>query len=493
MQLTGNALSPAIRHGALLFLACLLFHAAGAWSLPLIDRAEPRFAEAAREMRERGDYVVPYFNNESRLDKPPLIYWLQVGSYHLFGENDFAARLPSMIATALTAVLLFAWGRRLGDERVGWWAAIIFSLCLQVFLHGKAALPDMWLVFFVTAGHWAAFELLADSLGANSSPAAAGYQKYWRPVFYLALGLAFLAKGPIGWIPLLTVASTKLFLREPLNPRFRFVGGIVLTFAIILAWGIPALLRTHGEFFRVGIGHHVFDRSVSTIVKGQEANSLTIYLVTLPLYCVGVFASFFPWSIKLPALIRRLWRGRDRIDSFLIVGIVPIFLILTVVYTKFFHYTLPVFPLLSLLLARHLSELPGGARFAPRAAVAALAIFLCSALFLYPFFARTTPSLQLFKNARADLRPAMEFANAGYRQPSVVWYFRSRVHGWFHTLNPANVRKFMDSSGARFVILPTQTAQELYPTLPQGWKSYRAQGFLTPEPKRLDLTLILKP
>ncbi len=74
-------------------------------------------------MRERGDYVVPYFNNKYRFDKPPFIYWTQMASYRLFGENDFAARLPSGVAAALTAVLLFAWGRRLGSERIGWWAA----------------------------------------------------------------------------------------------------------------------------------------------------------------------------------------------------------------------------------------------------------------------------------------------------------------------------------------------------------------------------------
>jgi hypothetical protein len=87
----------------------------------------------------------------------------------------------------------------------------------------------------------------------------------------------------------------------------------------------------------------------------------------------------------------------------------------------------------------------------------------------------------------------MEFANVGYRQPSVVWYFRSRVHGWFQTLDPTTVHAFMDSRGARFVILPTRTAQDLYPTIPPNWKSFTAQGLLPPRGKRLDLTLILKP
>ena len=66
---------------ATLFFGCVIFHMVGTWSLPLIDRDDPRFAEASREMIERGDYIVPHFNNQLRLDKPPLAYWAQVASY----------------------------------------------------------------------------------------------------------------------------------------------------------------------------------------------------------------------------------------------------------------------------------------------------------------------------------------------------------------------------------------------------------------------------
>src|SRR5438128_9199655 len=109
---------------ALLFAGCVLFHIVGTWSLPLIDRDEPRFAEASREMIERGDYIVPYFNNQLRLDKPPLAYWAQVVSYRIFGENDFAARFPSAAAAALLALTIPVRGLRIGGERVGWRAAI---------------------------------------------------------------------------------------------------------------------------------------------------------------------------------------------------------------------------------------------------------------------------------------------------------------------------------------------------------------------------------
>jgi 4-amino-4-deoxy-L-arabinose transferase-like glycosyltransferase len=145
---------------AILFFSCVLFHIVGTWTLPLIDRDEPRFAEASREMIERGNYIVPYFNNQLRLDKPPLTYWAQVASYHVFGENDFAARFPSAIAAALTAILLFVWGRRVGGEKLGWLAAIIFTLSLQTFVHAKAAVADMWLVLFVTLANWGGYELI---------------------------------------------------------------------------------------------------------------------------------------------------------------------------------------------------------------------------------------------------------------------------------------------------------------------------------------------
>ena len=174
---------------ALLFFGCVVFHILGTWSLPLIDRDEPRFAEASREMIGRGNYIVPYFNNQLRLDKPPLTYWAQVSSYHIFGENDFAARFPSAIAAALTALSIVVWGRRMGGEKLGWWAAIIFTLSLQTFVHAKAAVADMWLVLFVTLAHWAGYELLyrSDTNTEHRTLNLNNRRFLWWWIFYLSL------------------------------------------------------------------------------------------------------------------------------------------------------------------------------------------------------------------------------------------------------------------------------------------------------------------
>src|SRR5207249_4227960 len=91
---------------------------------------------------------------------------------------------------------------------------------------------------------------------------------------------------------------------------------------------------------------------------------LGMYLVLLPFYFVTIFVSFFPWSIKLPGLFQQLWiqkkagnadpgYSRNQLDNYLLTGIAIIFVIFTLVATKLPHYTLPAFPLLALLLARH--------------------------------------------------------------------------------------------------------------------------------------------
>ncbi len=475
---------------ALLFFGCVLFHVAGTWSLPLIDRDEPRFAEASREMIQRADYIVPYFNNQLRLDKPPLAYWAQVASYRVFSQSDFAARFPSVIAASLTALVIFGWGFRLAGEKVAWWAAIIFALSLQTFVHAKAAVADMWLVLFMTLAHWAGYELY------SARPGVAPYHQLrcWL-AFYLSLALGFLAKGPIAWTPLLTISAIIIYARNwPLARRFKFLPGILLTLAVVALWGIPALIQTHGAFLSVGIGRHVIGRSFATM-EGHGANSLGMYLLLLPFYFVTVFISFFPWSIKLPALLKSLWHKRDNIDNYLLCGVGTIFIIFSLIKTKLPHYTLPAFGMLALLLARHWPERAVASRRSlfGTITVATACVWLAIALVVPPMVARFFPAYQLFQVSRAALQPNMQFASVEFEEPSLVWYFRSRVKGFLTPLNKRRATEFMSLSGPRFIILPTPVAGSVLASPPQGWYFFTVSGVNIAKGKRLDLTLVLKP
>ncbi|HEX3420764.1 MAG TPA: glycosyltransferase family 39 protein [Candidatus Udaeobacter sp.] len=501
---------------AILFFGCVVFHILGTWSLPLIDRDEPRFAEASREMIERANYVVPYFNNQLRLDKPPLTYWAQVASYHIFGENDFAARFPSAIAAAGTALVILGWGRRIGGEKPGCWAAIIFTLSLQTFVHAKAAVADMWLVLFVTLANWAGYELIRGRTPNAQRPTLKSEKvdqtsniehqtSIWWLTFYISLAFGFLAKGPIAWTPLLTVAVVIIYTRDWLLVRlFKFAIGVMLMLAIIAVWGIPALIQTRGEFFAIGIGRHVVSRSFSTL-EGHGASSFGMYALLLPFYFVTVFISFFPWSIKLPWLIRKLWRREESgvsktgyrgmlIDTYLLTGIAIIFLIFTLVSTKLPHYTLPAFPLLALLLARYWQPAMAETRRSSFAmiAITVACVWIGIALVIPPMVARFFPAYQLFQVSRTSLQPKMQFAAVEFQEPSLVWYFRSRVQDFLTPLNRRRAVEFMSAPGRSFIVLPTSVAGEIFASPPASWRFFTVSGFNIAKGKRVDLTLVLK-
>ena len=510
---------------AILFFACVLFHILGTWSLPLIDRDEPRFAEASREMIERGNYIVPYFNNQLRLDKPPLTYWAQVASYHMFGENDFAARFPSAIAAALTALLIFAWGRRMGGEKLGWWAAIIFTLSLQTFVHAKAAVADMWLVLFVTLASWAGYELFQRPTLNQGAAVSRPPWAIWKSpflVFYLALALGFLAKGPIAWTPLLAVAGLIIYTRDwQMLRRFKFAVGVSLMLVVVALWGIPALIQTHGEFFTVGIGRHVVTRSFMTL-EGHGASSFGMYVLLLPFYFVTVFISFFPWSIKLPWLIRKLLRrekpgrppsprlrrtSRPRLqrnpDRYLSAlghrGH------LRHLYSRqhkvtALHATRPFRCLRFCSRAIGLKERrsPDRRRAESRRflfttiAVATACVWIAVALVVPQIVARFFPAYQLFQVSRESLQPNMQFAAVEFQEPSLVWYFRSRVQGFLTPLKKRRAAEFMNAPDPRFIILPTPVAGELFANPPASWRFFTINGFSIAKGKRVDLTLVLK-
>jgi len=494
---------------AILFIGCVLFHIVGTWTLPLIDRDEPRFAEASREMIQRGDYVVPYFNNQLRLDKPPLTYWAQVISYRIFGENDFAARFPSALAAALIAVTIPVRGLRIGRERVGWRAAIIFTLCLQTFIHAKAAVADMWLALFVSTAHWCGLELLRDGLmnPEHRRSNAEHRISVWWFFFYISLALGFLAKGPIAWVPLLTVGCTIFYTPNlQLGRRFKFVRGILLMLAIIAVWGIPALIRTHGEFFRIGIGRHVIGRSLGAM-EGHGWDSLGGYVLLLPFYFLTVFVSFFPWSIKLPSLLKRLWRKHDNIDNYLFSGAAIIFIIFSLIKTKLPHYTLPAFGLLALLLARHwpdesatgspnelgaMEAVASSRSVFKSIAITTACVWITIAFVVPPMVARFFPAYQLFQQSRPDLQPNIQFASLEFEEPSLVWYFRSRVRGFLTPVNKRRAAEFMTAPGPRFIVLPTTVAGTLFASHPPNWKFFTTSGFNIPKGERVDLTLVLK-
>jgi 4-amino-4-deoxy-L-arabinose transferase-like glycosyltransferase len=278
----------------------------------------------------------------------------------------------------------------------------------------------------------------------------------------------------------------------------------LLILAIVALWGIPALVQTDGEFWTVGLGRHVVARSLVTM-EGHGPKSVIGYLALLPFYFVTIFVSFFPWSVKLPWLAGKLFRkraagttergySRDKIDNYLLAGALVIFLIFTLIKTKLPHYTLPAFPLLTLLLARHWQGAAATSRRPMFAtiAIATASVWLLVAIVVPPLIAGSFPAYALYQQSRDELRPEMEFGAIDYAEPSLVWYFRSRAKGFFTSLNNKRAIQFMEKPGPRFVIAPTSLARTLFASRPE-WKTFSVQGINIAKGRHVDLTLVLKP
>jgi 4-amino-4-deoxy-L-arabinose transferase-like glycosyltransferase len=346
----------------------------------LWDRDEPRFAQATVEMIASGDYLVPTFNGRLRPDKPILTYWLMSLPMRLLGPSAVAARFWSPVGMALAALATFGIGRRLLGARAGLWAMALLAATPLAIVEGQAATADAVLLAAITWG----MACFAAALVPD------GRRWPWWGLG-LALGLAQLAKGPVGLaVPGLAIATTLWLVhrrqrrslaavpvtdgaaagwRNPAGSRMggaaelqlpeavpvrRYAGLAALAaaagVAIFCAWGVPANLATHGELASRGIGQHVIGR----VLGAREGHGGGGPVVGAAFYVLVVWCGFAPWVLLLPAAISATLGGRiggERGRALLVGWVVPAFVLMTLVATKLPHYVLPIWPALALAAA----------------------------------------------------------------------------------------------------------------------------------------------
>ncbi|HET9208984.1 MAG TPA: glycosyltransferase family 39 protein [Thermoanaerobaculia bacterium] len=309
----------------------------------LWDRDEPRFAEAAVEMLASGNYLYPTFNGHLRPDKPILIYWLMALSARLLGATELGLRFWAPVGLALTALLTWWTGRRLLSPRAGLWAMAVLATTPLTLMEGLAATTDAVLLAAITG-----------ALAAFAAALSRGPRGLHLVALTAALGLAQLAKGPVGLaVPVLAMLGALGWLawRERAG---RGTGGYVLLIVlaavlgtgIFLLWAVPANEATFGEFARLGVGHQVVDRSLSPM-EGHGGNRL----LSLPYYLIVALAGFAPWTLYLPGAASAVLGGRvggPRPRALLVGWVAPVFVMFTLIATKLPHYLLPVWPALAL-------------------------------------------------------------------------------------------------------------------------------------------------
>lgn len=308
---------------------------------------EARFALVAREMLERGDPVLLSHNNLPYTEKPPLFFWaISLCALPFGGVNEWAARLPSAAASLLTLVLIYLLGARLYDRRTGFLGAIVFATACQIAVRARWASIDMLLNLFVLG----AILLLWDAAAGEGRSGAWRLRAAW-----CLMGLATLAKGPVGMVvPLLAVATPLLLLRRFRAARRLFQpSGIALCLLVVGAWFVPFALRLGPLSALEVVLHQNVDRYVDAWNTRQP---FWFYLWRFP-------AGFLPWSVFLPWGIAQVLapeeRPRREAAVLLLAWIAAVLLFFSLSTGKRGVYVIPVYPAAALVVGRLLSRSTG--------------------------------------------------------------------------------------------------------------------------------------
>ncbi|MEI8373803.1 MAG: glycosyltransferase family 39 protein [Planctomycetota bacterium] len=356
----------------------------------LWDLDEALYTSIAREMSLRGDWVVTTFNASVFYDKPPLMFWLMMGSFKFLGTSEFSARLPAAIFAIGTALATYHLARRLFSAEVGFWAGLVTTSNVIFTVSARAATVDSALVFITTL----AMALFAKGARIGEPAEVQPVNRHGRLAFLPTswsvyamlgglLGLAVLAKGPIGF--LLPAASLGLFLLlmneavvvPPLpkgEGRFRWkevplkIAQVISLFSprkllrvtwamrpltvlaftalVALPWYVAITWKTDGEW----LSQFVTKYNLGPFLKPFLGHRGPFYY-----HFVVVLIGLFPWSVFLGPTIINAYRslrarGKDLPSYvFVVCWIGAFFGFWSTCSTKLPHYVLPAYPALAIL------------------------------------------------------------------------------------------------------------------------------------------------
>jgi 4-amino-4-deoxy-L-arabinose transferase-like glycosyltransferase len=295
---------PPMRHALFVILIALagLLHVATIGSGDLYSQTEGQYAGAAREMVEADQWLLPTNNGTPRLQKPPLLYWLIIISFKLFGVNAAAARLPVALAVVASAALIFLIGEKLTDYWRGFIAGLIYLSLCGTFLLARIVMPE---------------PLVSAFIAGTILCAIGGYQRrrnrrFWFAGFWICSAFACLTKGLLGVAyPAAIFLILSMFYREA-GMRFRgllrweYLGIFILIVApwhIWVQWHFPGYF--HYQISSEWLGH----------LRGLTDETHDFLGMPAYQFLVMHLAWWFPWSIALlPGVIfawRRVMRPRE--------------------------------------------------------------------------------------------------------------------------------------------------------------------------------------
>lgn len=331
-----------------LILLSLAAFLPGFVSLHPMDRDEPRFAQASKQMLESGDLVDIRFQDEARHKKPVGIYWLQVASVTLAETLDVdnarttiaIYRLPSL-AGAIIMVLATYWAAlAVLRPSAAFLAAALMAASILLGVEARLAKTDAVLSACCTLAFGG---MLRAYLWRDQPLTRATLGLFWGGV---ALGV--LVKGPI-ILMVAGLAAMVLSIRER-SARWlialRPVWGLLAVAAVVAPWFIAITLKSQGTFFTEAVGKDM----LAKVGSAQEKHG-----APPGFYFFSFFATFWPGAALAALAAPFIWATRrENAVAFCLAWIIPSWVIFELVPTKLPHYVLPLYPAIAILIVHTL-------------------------------------------------------------------------------------------------------------------------------------------
>jgi len=319
----------------------------------LVGADEPRYAQVAREMLARHDWITPTLGGKAWLEKPVLYYWQTMLAYSVFGVSDWAARLSSAVDAMLMVLAVYLFLRRFrsgfpfaGSQLAGFQldGALMTASASGVIGFARAASTDMPLAATFTIAMLAWYAWYEHESQRHLA------------LFYIFLGLATLAKGPVA--PFLAAVIVTIFAAAKgdyrLLGRTCWIPGIALFTMVALPWYVAVQLN-NPEFFRVFILEHNLQRFGSDLYHHKQP-----FWYYLPV----VLLALVPWTVfVIAALVEsiRVWwtekrdmlQSEDALPAFLVIWFLVPLAFFSSSASKLPGYILPALPAGTLLLAEY--------------------------------------------------------------------------------------------------------------------------------------------
>lgn len=313
--------------------------------VPFIGPDEPRYAQVAREMYARGDWVTPTLAGHTWFEKPALAYWLMIVSYRLFGVTEFAARAGSALAGVLTVLLVGVAARRAefesgeGLRGFGIACAGVMGSTLGLAAFAHAASFDVLLTATVTAS------LVCFYLSEVERDA--GARRRMLAGFYACVGASLLAKGLVGLILPAGVVAFYFLVRRRWPARLGVLWGVPLCLAVAATWYAPVIAR-HGTTF---VNEFFIQQHFARYVSNKYHHPQPVYF-----YLPIILMLALPWTfffVSGAASLRETnARADDAATKLRVLGlawlIVPV-LFFSLSGSKLPGYVLPALPAAALL------------------------------------------------------------------------------------------------------------------------------------------------